>query len=233
MSMKENHSHIAYNNWHQVFSASLGKVMANQHACSEIVVKGQSWNVDFSKGIILFGDKPYPLQFIGSESNSSNSWLWGWKNINHFPNHILQLANQMKIFGDEHRLEPLSVEEFSLDNTFNGHNLSIVTCALAQQPLCYYRGPHADGAIFVAFGDVPPEVFAPVDALGFSRIALQCIGQFAVDHIIFMESFLARNKTLYTWHNNSIIAHFEEDMEIEFEEVDGLCRVHRIGGILS
>ena len=68
--------------WNDVFSANLGKMMAIQIACGELVVKNKNWNVDFNKGIIAFGDDEYPLQFLGSEANSSNTWLWAWENIN-------------------------------------------------------------------------------------------------------------------------------------------------------
>ena len=71
------HLNIDTGNWFQVFSACLGKMIAIQTACSEQVVKEQDWNVDFSEGVILFGNQKYPIQFIGSEAASSNTWLWG------------------------------------------------------------------------------------------------------------------------------------------------------------
>ncbi len=45
-----------------------------------------------SEGVILFAGQKYPLQFIGSEATSSNTWLWGWENINGFPEKIIQAA---------------------------------------------------------------------------------------------------------------------------------------------
>ena len=51
------HLNIDTENWFQVFSACLGKMIAIQTACSEQVVKKQDWNVDFSEGIILFGNQ--------------------------------------------------------------------------------------------------------------------------------------------------------------------------------
>lgn len=41
-------------NWFHVFSACLGKMMAVQTACSDQVVKGQDWNIDFEEGSIRF-----------------------------------------------------------------------------------------------------------------------------------------------------------------------------------
>jgi len=38
--------------------------------------------IDFSKSIIVFGENEFPVQFIGSESSSSNTWLWGCYKMN-------------------------------------------------------------------------------------------------------------------------------------------------------
>ena len=51
-------------NWRHVFSACLGKMMAIQTACAELVVGGQDWQIDFEEGAISFGKKAYPLQFL-------------------------------------------------------------------------------------------------------------------------------------------------------------------------
>ena len=60
------HLNIDTGNWFQVFSACLGKMIAIQTACSEQVVKGQDWNVDFSEGVILLEIKS--IRFNSSEA---------------------------------------------------------------------------------------------------------------------------------------------------------------------
>ncbi len=218
-------------NWLQVFSACLGKMMAIQTACGEQVVKGQNWNVDFSEGVILFGNQKYPLQFIGSESASSNTWLWGWENINGFPEKIIQAAMRTKEIGERWKLEPLTTAEFVLDDTFNGHNLSIVTCGLADK-YCYYRGPHAGGAVFVAFSGVSDSVFAPVDVHKFISITTQCIKQFHIDHKTFVEGFLLWNDTKYEWHDQTLIAHFRQNLKIEFEHINDFLRIRSMNTVV-
>lgn len=213
------HLNIDTGNWFQVFSACLGKMIAIQTACSEQVVKGQDWNVDFSEGVILFGNQKYPLQFIGSEATSSNTWLWGWENVNGFSEKIIQVATHAKVVGERWNLEPLTTAEFTLDDTFNGHNMSIVTCGLVDK-YCYYRGPHSGGAIFVAFSGVPDSVFASIDVQKFVSITTQCIQQFHIDQKIFVEGFLSWNNTQYEWNNQTLLAHFQQDLKIDFEQVN-------------
>lgn len=215
---------IDTSNWLHVFSACLGKMMAIQNACGEIVVRGQNWNVDFSEGVIYFGSSQYPLQFIGSESASSHTWLWGWKNVNNFSEKIICMAQHTKEMGEQWHLEPLTTAEFGLNHTFNGHSLSIVACGLLNR-CCYYRGPHAGGAIFVAFSNVPQDVFSAIDAAKFSSLTMQCIQQYPIDHKIFVESLLLWNGTPYEWNNLTVTAHFQQDLHIEFEQADAFLRI--------
>ena len=216
--------------WNDIFSANLGKMMAIQIACAELVVKNRDWNVDFDKGIIAFGNDEYPLQFLGSEATSSNTWLWAWENINGFDDKIISLAKSIKEKGEKLNLEPLINAEIDISDELNGHTLSIVACGLADKNYCYYRGPHSGGAIFVAFDGVDKKVFTPVDAKDFADIVVRCIQQFSLNHKLFIESFLEWNKTKYKWKENTLIADFEnsQKLEIDFEEKSELARIINI-----
>ncbi|WP_336159967.1 DUF6882 domain-containing protein [Fusobacterium polymorphum] len=216
--------------WNDIFSANLGKMMAIQIACAELVVKNRDWNVDFDKGIIAFGNDEYPLQFLGSEANSSNTWLWAWENINGFDDKIISLAREIKAKGEKLNLEALTTAEIDISDELNGHTLSIVACGLTDKNYCYYYGPHSGGAILVAFDGVDEKVFTPVDAKDFADIVVRCIQQFPLNHKLFVESFLEWNKTKYKWKENTLIADFEnsQKLEIDFEEKSELARIINI-----
>ena len=216
--------------WNDIFSANLGKMMAIQIACAELVVKNRDWNVDFDKGIISFGNDEYPLQFLGSEATSSNTWLWAWENINGFDDKIISLAREIKAKGEKLNLEALTTAEIDISDELNGHTLSIVACGLADKNYCYYRGPHSGGAILVAFDGVDEKVFTPIDAKDFADIVVRCIQQFPLNHKLFVESFLEWNKTKYKWKENTLIADFEnsQKLEIDFEEKSELARIINI-----
>ena len=217
------------NTWNEIFSANLGKIMAIQIACAEYVVKNRDWNVDFDRGIISFGNDEYPLQFLGSEANSSNTWLWAWKNINGFDENIISLAREIKAKGEKLNLEALTTAEINISDELNGHTLSIVACGLADKNYCYYRGPHSGGAIFVAFDGVDERVFAPINAKDFANIVVNSIQQFPLNHKLFVESFLEWNKAKYEWKENTLIANFKDSkLEIDFEEKVELARITNI-----
>ena len=216
--------------WNDVFSANLGKIMAIQTACAKYVVKNRDWNVDFDRGIISFGEDKYPLQFLGSEANSSNTWLWAWENINGFDDKIISLAREIKAKGEKLNLEALTTAEINISDELNGHTLSIVACGLADKNYCYYRDPYSDGAIFVAFDGVDEKVFSSVSAKEFVDIVVRCIQQFSLNHKLFVESFLEWNKTKCEWNKNTLIADFEnsQKLEIDFEEKTELARIINI-----
>lgn len=222
---------IDKSNWFQVYSACLGKATVIQNACAGQVVKNRDWNADFEKGILAFGKDTFPVQFIGSESSSGNSWMWGWNNINGFGDRLIKLAEETRELGEKWNLEPLMTERFSLDDTFNAHNLSIVTCGISKEDYCYYRGPHAGGAVLMAFSNVPAFVFYPVDAPEFTTTVMNCIQQKAVEHKIFVESFLMWNGTKYEWEGDKIIAHFSVDLAVFFEKAGEFERIASIKSI--
>ena len=216
--------------WNEIFSANLGKIMAIQIACAEHVVKNRDWNVDFDRGIISFGNDEYPLQFLGSEATSSNTWLWAWENINEFDDKIISLAREIRAKGEKLNLEALTTAEIDISDELNGHTLSIVACGLADKNYCYYYGPHSGGAILVAFDGVDEKVFTPVDAKDFADIVVRCIQQFSLNHKIFVESFLEWNKTKYKLQGDTIIADFEKDgkLMIELEKIENNFRIKNI-----
>ena len=113
--------------------------MANRSNYYPRTLRLQSWEVQ--RGIISFGEDEYPLQFLGSEANSSNTWLWAWKNINGFDENIISLAREIKAKGEKLNLEALTTAEIEITDELNGHILSIVACGLADKKYCYYRGP--------------------------------------------------------------------------------------------
>ncbi len=218
-------SEIDRSDWIQVFSACLGKMMVIQNNASDYIVRGRGWNVDFPERTLYFGEDTYKIQFIGSESKSGNTWMWGWNNINNFQDELLVLANEMKKSGEKHGLEPLTTPQFELTDLINGHTLSIVACGLSEENYFYYRGPHKDGAVYMAVEYAEKDVLKKIGITLFGQITLECVKQYPVDHRIFLESLLQWNKTPYTWDGDTIIARFPQKLYITFEQKDDVYRI--------
>lgn len=216
--------------WDQVFSACLGKMYTVQNRLADLVKDEPDWYVDFEKGALTLGKYEFRVQFLGSESYVSNSWLWGWENVNGFPDNLLGQAHIARTYGQTWGLEPLMYAQCELNDTFNGHNFSMVVCGALAEDRCYYRCPTAggQGAAFVALCEAPGELFRAVDGITFINSVSQCIQQFYLDHKIFVEAFLRWNKTPFDWSGDTLTAHFDADVAVEFEQAGENYRIKNL-----
>lgn len=219
---------LDYTNWWDVFSDSLGKTRIAQERCIDAVVKGRDWQADFKRDILSFGEDEYPVQFIGSESRENNTWLWAWSDAMGMHDDIIEVAKKVREQGEKWHLEPLMTEHFNLTDSFNGHTLCTVTCAIADRKVCYYRCPHEKGAAYVVFEGAPDEVFAPANREEIIHVAFEGIKAFAVNHRIFIESLLDHNGISFEWEGTVIRAHFDQDCLFFFEAEEGYWRLEGI-----
>lgn len=85
------------------------------------LIADAEWEVDFtsdphltftsSEGTVLRG-RPH---LLGSESSGQSTWLWGWENINEFPEPVVGLAHDVRKFGAAEDVSELITEELPLD----------------------------------------------------------------------------------------------------------------------
>lgn len=220
-----NQLNIDTSDFYQLYSACIAKMHVVQNRIAETVVKDQDWNVDFTQGFIQFGKDTYPVQMIGSESKVSNTWLWGWENINHFPENVLELTNSTKELGVVLNQLAFTTASFELDDLYNGHNLSTVACGLSNKQYGYYRCAHDQGAAFVAFSDIDENVFKALTVSEFVQTIQDIISQRNVDHKTLVHSLLIWNQTEFDIDQNITTCKFEQELVIEFEEIQNSYRI--------
>ena len=214
-----------------LFSACLGCGARVQEMGSKLIVKGRRRSVDFEHGEISFGDDaPRAIWYIGSEASSSRTWLWGFENINRLDERLLILARDVRDFGLRHGLEELSTPKLALSEEINGHALSAIACGLSQEPLCYYRCPHAGGAVFVAFeaGEcvAPDGTIKPgMDASELISLACDYTGASQLNHAVLSGALLLRNGTKFSEAAGKIVANFKNDALFSFDNLGRLSEV--------
>ena len=197
----------------------------------KLIVKGRRWSVDLKRGETLFGDDaPRAIWYIGSEANASRTWPWGYENINRLDERLLTLARDVRDFGLRHGLEELSTPKLALSAEINGHALSAIACGLSQEPVCYYRCPHAGGAVFVAFAAgecVSPEgaIASSMDASELISLARDYIGAFQLNHAVFIKALLLRNGTKFSEAAGKIVVNFKNDAVFSFDNLGRLSEV--------
>ena len=216
--------------WLDVFSACAGRSIIVQEAFAELIVQDRDWFVDFDAQTLSFGEDAYPVQFIGSESSISNTWMWGWNNINRFDENITGLANRVKELGEKWGLQALTTKQFGLNETFNAHSLAMVATGIAGGgKYCYYIGPHDNGAAVMAVPVSDERVFAPVDIAVFVNRVMRAIQQFDLDHRIFAESLLLWNGTPFERDGGRLVAYFaQQRLMMTLENAGGFDRITNI-----
>nr|WP_298961797.1 DUF6882 domain-containing protein [uncultured Campylobacter sp.] len=136
----------------------------------------------------------------------------------------------MRDFGLWHGLAALSTPKLALSAEINGHALSAIACGLSQEPVCYYRCPHAGGAVFVAFAagervSSDGTIKLSMDARGLISLARDYTGAFQLNHAVLSGALLLRNGTKFSEAAGKIVANFKNDAVFSFDNLGRLSEV--------
>ena len=209
-------------NWSELFSACVGKATLLQKRAFKLLVEGSNWQVDFDSGKIYFDEHEFDMQFFGSESFSSNTWLWGYENLNGFDDRLLELANKAREFGEKFGLSVFGTPQFELDENFNGHTISMVACAAFDEQN-YYRIEYEGGAAYVAFrSDVVFE--EPVLANELLSVVNECLSTYELDRKIFVKGLLLSCDMKFSESPNEIVAN-KNELSFKFDELNRLINI--------
>ena len=82
-------------------------------------IAGADWEVDFGAEpptLRFTGEKPLDVRahMLGSESQQTSTWHWGWDNINDFPAPVVDLSHAVRKYGAAHELSEFTTEEIDL-----------------------------------------------------------------------------------------------------------------------
>lgn len=172
----------------QLFATVAGSAMARQLQFADYLGE-RRWSVNLNEGQVRFGDDlAFPMQLIGTESQHDDTWLWAWANPSAIPIPLIEAAEQLRQYGEQHHLPELAERSCSL-SVADGHRLSMVASGLVRKT-CYYRGPYEGGALFFLVLGLPVELFARVAVERACTVLGQLISEFEVDHRLLAESFL-------------------------------------------
>lgn len=85
------------------------------------LIADAEWEVDFTAdphltftadGDVVLRGRPH---LLGSESSRDTTWLWGWENVNDFPDSVVGLSHDVRKFGAAEEVPELTTAELDLD----------------------------------------------------------------------------------------------------------------------
>jgi hypothetical protein len=91
------------------------------------------------------------IQFVGSVSSVSDTWLWAWANQSYLDN-VRADVRRVRAYGEDHRFLRLASARWKADEA-NGWEMTAVA-ALLLQAQGAYRSPSERGATFMVLTDV-------------------------------------------------------------------------------
>ena len=212
----------------QLLSLSVGWSIACQNRMGALI--GESgWNVDLKSGTIKFGESVYKSGVLGTESNSSRTWLWAWENTEGgLPEIAAAPSRRAKKLLPE--CPEFTNGKFMLDELHTGHNLSMICCAVSEKDICYYRCPHSEGAAFVTVEGLPESVFAPLGAQELLRQYMEIVSAFYCDHRLLAAGMLYMSGVPFTAEGASLTAEFSDrKLRFDFEPAEGMYRLVNVG----
>lgn len=120
------------------------------------------WRVDLSDVPVLWFEREpravFRAHFVGSVSGGSSTWLWGWENINGFPDAAVETARSVRDLGEQAGVELLTTPKLSVPESDDALVHSLVRAAMAVSGIpTHYRAPTGPGSFAWFLVDNPAE----------------------------------------------------------------------------
>jgi len=116
----------------------------------------QRYDWDQSKGTLVFSNQGVPkvvvdVQFVGSFSKQTNTWLWSWDNATLLPS-VKDKILEVRKFGERHGLSELTTAKWKATEE-DGWAMTAVAAKILQAKGAY-RSPDGNGCTFLIFTDI-------------------------------------------------------------------------------
>ena len=209
--------------YHQHVGMSLEKQLTLQAWAGEL-----DWQFDLSSGILSLSDgTAWQTQVLGTESESSGTWRWGWANEqSSVPGALLRHSLSLKSYGRTHGVPELTVTSIPLDE-FQGHDIALVATGVCNAS-AYYRCPYEGGSLYVLFDDLNlPCDHRPVQQRILSTFPQVLARSALVDHRGAFEAYLQTHELSFADENGVLIvqARGKKIIQAEFDRMRRLVRL--------
>lgn len=167
--------------------------------------------------------KRYVVQFLGSFSGLDNTWMWGWNNINQYPDAAIQIANNLRKFGEMANVPELTTPVLPIASEVDIHRLLFAAIRITGRP-AFHRAPTEHGHVYYLLHDyemLPPGVAAV------QRAIMGAIhGGWIVNHPASLDAYLEmRPLTATDTEKGKIIHCADGDLELEFDDHQRIATV--------
>lgn len=123
-------------------------------AARDHVTSATGWSADLAAGTISFehdgGPLTGPVQFIGSHSPSTETWMWGWA-VSGLPDHVVLSVSTAAEYGEANGIAALTTPKLHGVDKSLADELAAVAIHLSNAGTLY-RGVSGSNVAYLAFG---------------------------------------------------------------------------------
>lgn len=166
----------------EALSKCIGVAQLRQVAFGKIIRDASRWDADMQKGEITFDNQKFSVLLLGSESQSTHTWMWGWKNINNYPDFLWEPTQLIYEKLVSEGMREIEGEKIRLSKLVTGHAIAALAVTSSVDRFCYYRAPYSSGAAFLLIKSPPEWVFTEATALDASSCISAVISNFSISH---------------------------------------------------
>ena len=199
------------------------------------LIADAAWEVDFTadphltftgEGGNVLRTRPH---LLGSESTSQGTWLWGWENINEFPEAVVGLSHEVRKFGAAEDITEFVTPELELDD-----ELALRLTLAAKEATgkwAHYPAAAGAGTTVWLLVDVPELALPEPTVKASVRALMQGLTQTTVDdHRAALEAYVAKRgiPTAPLADGGLRLLFADGSADISFDEVRRIsnCEVH-------
>ncbi|KAF9988114.1 hypothetical protein BGZ75_009953 [Mortierella antarctica] len=219
----------------QLFLQHVVASFDKQLALSDIIGSAD-WSADIANQTVTFGSRHcFKMQVMGTESTSSNTWLWAWANQGGIPAAALRASQELHALGRQNNIPEFMQTTLPITEEINGHNLTMIAAGVCNGD-AYYRGPYDGGAVFMIIRDqdFPRETVDP--AIRIPTVFSQAISALTIsNHKVAFRHYVEYYHGRIEETDNAICAEFHNGNRVEakFEPSHRLTSINSSCGMLA
>src|SRR5215469_5397105 len=140
------------------------------------------WLISSERDSISFGPgKVFPAQILGTESQSTYTWLWAWANeASGLSPDVVRDSIKLRQLGERSGIQELLEPEIEM-GAISGHHFALIASGVCDAA-AYYRGAYDGGAVYVLLYDPEKKILRDDSMVRMSTVYLDLIHQIELEH---------------------------------------------------
>jgi hypothetical protein len=167
--------------------ADAGAFVSHEHQEHLDIVGIRDWQVDAAASSFAFTDaqgtrRTVRAHLIGTASPADGTWLWGWRNVNGFPQSFVRQSERVRVLGERYAIPEFTTGSLPLDDDLPSTLLDAVKAVTGLT--AHYSAPTGNGETraWLLLDDPSLALPAPTVARAVGVVTSALAGGNATDH---------------------------------------------------